>query len=180
MLNKFPKLMILGYARHGKDTVADILAKSFGLRAMSSSLWAAEKVMKPYFDSIGVYYANFDEMYADRVNHRQEWFEQIKTYNAVDGARLARSLYENHDIYVGIRNPLELEAINAERLYDYSIWVDRSKHLEPEPTTSNQMRPDMANYVLDNNGTLQELEINARLLYLDLLSLEVYGSTKGQ
>src|SRR5262249_16104405 len=106
------------------------------------------------------------------VNHRHAWFEQIKAYNTPDGARLARELYQTHDIYVGIRNPIELEAIKAERLYDYSIWVDRSEHVPPEPEACNKMKPGMANFILDNNATLAQQEIRTRALYRDLVSLE--------
>lgn len=171
------KLMILGYARHGKDTVAEILADSFGLTFISSSLFAAKKVMVPYFESIGVHYPSFEACYEDRVNRRQEWYEQIKAYNIPDRARLPRELYAEADVYVGIRNAEELKAAQDEHLFDYSIWVDRSRHVPPEFTTSNTIDKSMANYVIDNNGTLEDLVIRTRCLYLDLISLE-YAARK--
>lgn len=166
------KLMILGYARHGKDTVAEILRDTHGVQFVSSSFAAAEKVMVPYFRTKGIEYTNLDECYADRVNHRQEWFEQISAYNTPDKARLAREIYAVSDAYVGIRAVEEFNAVKKEGLFDYSIWVDRSKHEAPESTASNTITPDMANYILDNNGTLEQLKIRASNLYLDLLSLE--------
>lgn len=172
------KLMILGYARHGKDTVAEILQNSLGLKFMSSSFAAAEKVLIPYFKTIGVSYKSLDECYADRVNHRAEWYEQIKAYNTPDKARLAREIYADNDVYVGIRSAEEFEAARDERLFDYSIWVDRSKHVAPESTSSNTILPSMANYVLDNNGTLEQLKIKTLSLYWDLVSLE-YAGAKG-
>lgn len=169
------KLMILGYARHGKDTVAEILTKEHGLKFVSSSHAAAEKVMVPYFRSIGVEYASLEECYADRVNHRQEWYEQISGYNTPDKARLAREIYSEADIYVGIRSAEEFNAVKAEGLFQYSIWVDRSEHQPPESTASNTITQDMANYVLNNNGTLEQLRIRTSNLYYDLMSLE-YGA----
>lgn len=166
------KLMILGYARHGKDTVAEILRDEHGVTFTSSSFAAAEKVMVPYFRGKDIIYANLDECYADRVNHRQDWFEQISGYNTPDKARLAREIYAVSSTYVGIRCVHELDAIRKEGLYDYSIWVDRSKHEPPESKASNTVTPDMANYILDNNGTLEELRVRASNLYLNLLSLE--------
>ncbi len=172
------KLMILGYARHGKDTVADILSTNLGLTKEDSSQFAGKQVMMPYFASKGVIYPDWSACYADRVNHRQEWFEQIAAYNTPDEARLARGIYAVSDIYVGIRRKQEFEAVKKEGLFNYSIWVDRSKHAAPEPTTSNTMTQEMADYTIDNNGTLEELKIKTLALYWDLISLE-YAGAKG-
>jgi len=172
------KLMILGYARHGKDTVADILSTNLGLTKEDSSQFAGKQVMMPYFASKGVVYPDWAACYADRVNHRQEWFEQIAAYNTPDEARLAREIYAVSDIYVGIRRKEEFAAVKKEGLFNYSIWVDRSKHIAPEPTTSNTMTKEMADYVIDNNGTLEELKIKTLALYWDLISLE-YAGAKG-
>lgn len=169
------KLMILGYARHGKDTVAEILYNNLGLTFISSSFAAAEKVMRPFLAAKGITYASLDECYADRVNHRQDWYEQIKAYNTPDNARLAREIYAKSDIYVGIRSSVELDAIRKEGLFDYSIWVDRSKLAEPESAASCSVTKEMANYVLDNNGTLEQLKTNTLALYWDLISLEYAG-----
>ena len=166
------KLMILGYARHGKDTVAEILARDFKMKFKSSSFFALERVMVPYFASKGIMYPSPEACYADRVNHRQEWHEEIKRYNENDRARLARELYSEADVYVGIRCNMELAAIEAEKLFDYSIWVDRSGHQLAESTESCTVNPSMANYILDNKGTLDQLVTRTRNLYWDLVSLE--------
>ena len=131
--------------------------------------------MLPYFESIGIKYKDFEECYQDRVNHRQEWFEQIKAYNTPDKARLAREIYSDSDIYVGIRAIEEFEAVKAEGLFNYSIWVDRSKHIAPESAASNTITKEMADYVIDNNGTLEDLKTRTRALYIDLISLEYAG-----
>jgi hypothetical protein len=173
------KLMILGYARHGKDTVAEILRDVHKLRIVSSSLAAAERVMVPYFKSIGINYASLEECYADRVNHRSEWYDQIKAFNTPDSARLAREIYSQNDVYIGIRNVEEFEAARKEGLFQYSIWVDRSKHVPPESTSSNTMLPSMASHVIDNNGTLEQLRVRTLSMYWDLVSLEHAGKPKG-
>lgn len=169
------KLMILGYARHGKDTVANILVDTHGLKKEDSSQFAGKQIMMPYFAAKGVNYASWNECYADRVNHRQEWYEQISGYNTPDKARLAREIYKESDIYVGIRCAKEFAAAKSEGLFQYSIWVDRSKHLPPEPVTSNTITREIADYVIDNNGTLEELKVRTNSLYWDLVSLEYAG-----
>jgi len=172
------KLMILGYARHGKDTVAEILRDNLGLKFASSSFAAAEKVLRPFLAAKGITYNSLEECYADRVNHRQDWYEQIKAYNNPDGSRLAREIYKDNDIYVGMRSEVELEAVRKEGLYDYSIWVDRSKHVAPESSASCSITPAMANWVIDNNGTLEQLKVNTLSLYWNLISLEYAGGFK--
>lgn len=162
------KLMILGFARHGKDTAAEILRDNLGLKCASSSYTAAEKVMVPFLASKGITYASLDECYADRVNHRQDWYEQIKAYNTPDGARLAREIYKDNDIYVGMRSAAELEAVKKEELFNYSIWVDRSKHVAPESSLSCSVTQAMADYTIDNNGTLEQLKEKMLALYWDL------------
>ena len=124
--------------------------------------------------------ASLDECYADRVNHRQDWYEQIKAFNTPDAARLAREIYADNDIYVGMRSEVELNAVRDERLFDYSIWVDRSKHVSPEPSTSCSVTKEMANYVIDNNGTLEQLKIKTLSLYWDLVSLEYAGKLNSE
>jgi hypothetical protein len=49
-------------------------------------------------------------------------------------------------------------------VFHYAIWVDRSDHLPPEPKSSMSLEQWMADYTLDNNGTLAELEFNVEQL----------------
>jgi hypothetical protein len=172
------KLIVFGCARHGKDTAAEILCKNFDLTACSSSWFAMERVMVPYFASKGITYPSLQECYADRMNHRQEWYEEIKAYNTPDSIRLGRDLFAEFDIYIGVRNHVELAGMKTAGLFDYSIWVDRSKILPPESNLSSSVNPSMADYILDNNGTLEQLEVRTRNLYLDLISLEYAGGLK--
>lgn len=160
-----PRLMIFGYARHGKDTVAEILQRTFGCNPISSSFFAAEHIVRPRLTEMGITYPTLEECYADRVNHRKIWFDEIAAYNGTDLAKLTRAIYQQHDIYTGIRNHREFNAAKCEGLFDFSIWVDRSSVLPPEDTSSNKMAPWMADYILDNNGTLAELEERTCGLY---------------
>ena len=42
-----PKLLVIGYGRHGKDTVSEILCREMGLNYQSSSEFCAGHVMFP-------------------------------------------------------------------------------------------------------------------------------------
>jgi hypothetical protein len=164
------KLMVMGYARHGKDTVAEILRDRWKLSFTSSSLFCAERVMMPAFKAareaavaIGEgfdlpQYASAYQCFEDRVNHRAFWYEEIKRYCEKEPSRLSREIFERHDVYAGIRSWKELAGAKNAGLYDHSIWVDRSEHVPDEPSTSCSVVPWMADFMLDNNGTLPDLQ----------------------
>lgn len=63
------KILILGHARHGKDTLAEILNKEYGMTFMSSSQAANEIFL---FDELKNKYGykTKEESFNDRVNHR--------------------------------------------------------------------------------------------------------------
>jgi hypothetical protein len=105
-------------------------------------------------------YSSLEECYEDRHNHRQEWFELISQYNEADASLLGREIFSEFDIYCGLRNKREFFALKNCEAYDYSIWVDRSEHCEPESKDSMTIEPWMCDYVIDNNRDLELLEFN--------------------
>ena len=150
--------MICGYARHGKDTVADILKETFGLRHESSSHIAMREFLREELaDRFGLVYESEEDCYKDRVNHRAKWFDLISEYNRDDLARLCRLVYETNDIYVGIRCVWEFKAAKYQRLFDLSVWVDACGRHESEPVSSNTITRDDCDFVIINNGTEEEL-----------------------
>ena len=168
------KLMIIGYGRHGKDTVCDIIEKTYGYSFQSSSMFCSELFI---YDALKNKYGydNIEQCYENRHNHRREWYELIKGYNDEDPTLLGRSLYARYDIYCGLRNSAEFHALRNCGAFDYSIWVDRSEHLPPESKESISVEPWMADYVLDNNGSLQLLEKNTHSLLITLRQRELNG-----
>ena len=103
-------------------------------------------------------YNDEEECYADRHNHRAEWYNAICDYNQLDAAKLGRAIFQEHDIYCGLRNKREYFAMRNTGVFDYAIWVDRSDYLPPESEESMSLKPWMADYHIDNNGTLNDLE----------------------
>jgi dephospho-CoA kinase len=49
-------------------------------------------------------------------------------------------------------------------VFDYAVWVDRSDHLPKEDPTSMSLKQWMADFTIDNNGSLEELEFNVSQL----------------
>lgn len=156
-MNDKPKLLVLGYARHGKDTFCDILQETYGYTFVSSSMFCAEHVVRPYLQTKGITYPSIEACYEDRGNHRSKWFDAIAAYNAHDPARLTKEILAKYDIYAGLRNARELMAAKQQKIPDLIIWIDASKRLPPEPMDSCSVSPHLADVVFDNNDGPQSV-----------------------
>lgn len=168
---KIFKLLIIGHGRHGKDTVCEMLRDRYDYSFESSSQFCSTLFIYDQLkDLYG--YATEEQCYADRHNHRSEWYDAICAYNVPDAARLGREMFEAYDIYCGLRNKKEFHAMKNTGVFDYAIWIDRSDHLPPESKDSMSLEPWMADFTIDNNGTLEELEFNLDRL---MCYLEVRG-----
>ncbi len=151
-----PRLLVIGHGRHGKDTVCEILRDNYGFRFQSSSEFCARKFI---YDELKLKYgyADYEQCYRDRHNHRSEWYDMIHAYCQDDYARLGRDIFSENDIYCGLRNRREFHAMRNTGVFDYCIWVDRSDHVPSEPRDSMNLEIWMADYVIDNNSTLEVL-----------------------
>ncbi len=162
-MSKLPKLLVIGHGRHGKDTVCEILKETYGFSFESSSQFCSKLFIYDQLkDKYG--YATEQECYADRHNHRAEWYDAICDYNVPDAARLGREIFKTHDIYCGLRNKREFFAMKNTGVFDYAIWVDRSDHLPPESKDSMSLEQWMADFTIDNNSSLDDLKFNVNQL----------------
>lgn len=159
------KLMVIGYARHGKDTVCNLLRDMYKLNFVSSSYFVAEIAVRPWLKNLGIEYPDFDTMYADRVNHRADWFNAIAYYNKDDPARLGRELFQQYDIYCGLRRIEEFTALKKENAFDAVFWVDRGLHCPEESPLSMTIQPWHADWVINNNGDMDHLVDQVKLAY---------------
>lgn len=153
-------MVIVGHARHGKDSVAEVLTDKLGLAFTSSSMFCAERVVFPI---LGPKYGYTDAQacFDDRAAHRAEWYDLIRAYCEGDPAHLGREIFKTNNIYVGVRAIEELRAIQAEPgLVDFTVCIDASKRMPPESSSSMTitLENSSADYVLDNNGSVGALE----------------------
>jgi dephospho-CoA kinase len=149
------KVLILGNARHGKDTLAELFNQYFGLTFMSSSQASADFFLYNQLkDKYG--YTSSEECFEDRVNHREEWYQAICNYNKDNRARLAQDILSRSDCYVGMRDKEEFNECVKQKLFDLIIWVDASKRLPLEPGTSFNINMSDADIIVENNGTFEE------------------------
>lgn len=151
------KLLIIGCATWGKDTMAEILSIEFGFKFLSSSQACAEIfIYDALKDLYG--YKTPEECFEDRVNHRPEWYQMICEYNKEDKARLAKDILYRNDCYVGMRDRAEIEESLNQGLFDLVIWVDASDRLPPEDVNSFNIDKSCADIIIDNNGTYEEFK----------------------
>lgn len=157
------KILIIGHARHGKDTVAEMIQENTGLTFKSSSMVAAEIFI---FDSLKekYKYETFEECFEDRINHRAEWYNLICDYNVDDKSRLAKDIVATSDMYIGMRSRYEIDKCISDGVFNIIVGVfDPRKPLE----SSNSFDIDLfqsANIVICNNGSLDDLRNNVKLL----------------
>lgn len=156
------KILIIGHGRHGKDTVAEILRDTMGYKFTSSSEFVGRRCVWPQMQKNLMDheqgYESFEDCYADRHNHRPYWADAISEYNTPDKTRTASEMIsEGFDMYVGMRRLDELEACIDKKIFDLIVWVCRSQHLPEEPSTSMELEPVHADWILDNNDDLSHL-----------------------
>lgn len=176
---KFPKLIVTGHKGHGKDEVCNILCNLYGLNFKSSSEFAIDKVVTNEF--MNLYgYKDTAEVMANKDKHRHELFQMISAYNTPDKARLGTELFAEYDIYCGLRNQEELVALEAMHPELVIVWVDARNRKQPEGTNSCTVTKEDAHYVLDNNGTLDDLLKNVSILgrFLSMCESKLDKQTK--
>lgn len=171
------KLIVTGYARHGKDSVCNILKDKYNLPFKSSSDIANTLAVYPVLKDI-YNYKSPEECFNDRYNHRKEWYDLIVKYNDPLYRLGSRILY-NHSIYCGLRNINELKSIKDNLSYNIiTVWVDASKRLPPEDSSSITITPKDCDYILDNNGeeSLLESKVDEFMQHMEQKYLESFNA----
>ncbi|MCY9861101.1 hypothetical protein OTK49_00965 [Vibrio coralliirubri] len=149
-------LMVFGHKRHGKDTACEYLNENYGVTFASSSYTACELFL---FEKLkGEFgYQDIEEAFADRENHRQRWYEEIKAYNEENGLdALGKVIFESSSIYCGIRDRDEFNALKAGGYFDLAVWIDAGDRLPPEEAESMKLTKEDADIIITNNGDLVE------------------------
>lgn len=150
------KIMINGYARHGKDAVADILT-SYNFRKKDASMIVARDIVlhalpKNYY-GYGCLEDQIMMCYLDRVKRREWWYEYVRNFGP---DKLTIECLTGGDLRVGIRRRSEFEAVKE--LFDLTIWVDAKGRLGEENLEPwLDIGPGDHDIVIQNNGDLNDL-----------------------
>ena len=163
--NKDFKLLIIGDAQHGKDTVAGIINDLYGLTFESSSVAALRIFLFDVLNNeYNKGYSTLEEAYNDRVSEENRiiWYNEIVKYNTSDKSRLAREILKTSDIYIGMRNIDEL--LESKYLFNYIIGVYNNR-VPKENKKSNSIDIfEHSDIIVTNNTDLQSLELRLTLL----------------
>ena len=146
------KVLVIGHAQHGKDTVKNYLGERCGLEVKSVSLLAVHlfiyEALAPKYQ-----YLTYEQCFNDRDGKRQEWADEFEKYCGDDKARFVRGALTYTDVYAGIRDRDQFEA--ARPLFDMVLWVDAHKRKPLEPTL--ELVESDSDWILDNNHSAEYL-----------------------
>jgi hypothetical protein len=166
-------LLIIGYARHGKTESAKILKREMGFRFQDSSKAAAEIFL---FDKLKEKYGykDFKECFKDRVNRREEWFNEICEFNKEDPARLAKEIMKKANIYCGMRSDREIQKCIEDEVFDHIIEIF-NPHLPKESPESFDINFDSLPkyYTIYNDSDLDTLRLRLMELIMKLNIIEL-------
>ena len=161
MTTNRPRIIIVGPARHGKDTLAELLRDRYGWTFASSSHWVGEHFGREYLAvKYGLKYPTLQACLDDRIHHRDKWYNACRAYNRGDLGRLTRDILSENDIYVGLRGRDELQAVRDE--VDLVIWVEAPDRVggnqdSRQIKVDNLVRREDADLVINNDGTILDL-----------------------
>ena len=162
------KILIIGSARHGKDTLAEFVQESFGLTFKSSSQAASEIFI---YEELKEKYGYKSSLlcFRDRVNHRAEWHDLICNYNKLDKAALAKKILATSDMYVGMRSNDELDHCVEENLFDWIVGVfDPRKPIESADSFDIDIWRK-SDIIIPNNSTIKDFKNRSIKIFTKIL-----------
>jgi len=149
--NRETPIYVIGNARHGKTTVARLLAAVLDCSYADSSLFMADRVVRPFMEEhYGITYGSAEEAHRERGPHRAKWKEAITEFNADDPSKLSSEIFKENRIYCGCRSLEEFEA-GKEKHQAFGLYVDAFERLGTREETFT-IPSGNADIVLDNSG----------------------------
>ena len=152
-------VLVLGHGGHGKGAFCKLLTQLYGAECLSSSIAALPHIWPSLRESGwgadgSSYFKDPEHAFESRYCCRELWKELITLLNTPDKTTLTREVLSRADVYDGMRCAEEFAA--SRHLFDYVVWVDASARVGTVDPTLTISR-DVADLVIDNNGTLDDL-----------------------
>lgn len=141
-----PRVLFVGYGRHGKDEAAMALDNFGPFKYAGSFSWAA----LPHMSALLKLHPM--QAWEHRHAHRQFWKDELDKLRLTDQCYLARLVLKTGNAAAGLRDKVELAAVKAEGLFDAIVWINRPGF--PADTTVTFTRDDATDWI-DNDSTLE-------------------------
>lgn len=138
------KIAILGYGRHGKDLVAEIVSKFTRLRYGGSTSWIALPYVAKALD------VHQQIAWDSRHDNRQFWYDFCNHLRRNDASFLVKKVLKAGDLVVGLRDKEEVVSLKRDNLVRATIWVDASPRIEAKDHTV-AFGPEDCDMVLKNH-----------------------------
>jgi hypothetical protein len=155
------RLLVVGRKGHGKDAVARVFSERLGQPYRPATLEFLELQGDNFLRSMG--FKDVEEAYKRRDEYRELLYEMMNVYNEEVPYKLLDHVLCKSGIYTGLRNKEHLLPAQEDNIIDLTVWVDATERLGwgEEPMT---ILPEMADEVIVNNGTEEELVERVNLL----------------
>lgn len=143
-----PRLLLCGPSQCGKDTAAEFLRDAFGyLFRGSSSQYLRQRMVAAGYD------AELLAGYRHRPEVRDQIYQFGKQLRETRVAALVGDVSRENELFVGFRELGEVQFMQRYQLVDLTLWIDRD--VPPDPTL--EYGPEVADLILPNRGTIQDL-----------------------
>jgi len=149
-----PKLLFVGHSRSGKGEAGLWFDSCTNCSyAGSTSALHVDDIAK----ELGV---SPKRAWEERHSNRAYWRQWYDNYRIKDPSALVRESFLKGNIAEGTRARCEMDAVARYQLADLVIWVDRDGLLDP----TLEFGPEVADFVINNNGTLEDYHCRLRRL----------------
>lgn len=154
-------ILILGYSKSGKTLAGDLLATRSDGPAKSVS--TSDILIDKLAEELDIPAA---EIIKNKDQYRQQLWELGRKLQKHDPLCLVREAYYKAfngragiGVVTGVRNQDELEEIRKTTWFNKIIWINR---YGSNPNGTDCLRPQDADMVIENNGTIEELQHKLR------------------
>jgi dephospho-CoA kinase len=141
-------ILVLGYSESGKTTAAEIVAQ---LTGSPPPINCSDIIIRDFAAENGL---EPSEVLANKSTYRQQLFAFGKAIQDKDPAYPVPEAYKTTRVVTGVRT---VKSLGSVRNYvDLIIWIDRDA---AKQNTTDELGPEHADVVVDNNGSLDDLKI---------------------
>lgn len=189
--NKFV-ISLSGHGECGKDTAAPFFSRylSIGYQESTSAcivdpwwkeiqegIWSEGNPERPIKEIVIERHAydSKEQFHEDRRNRRMDWVAYIEhfnwTYGGLGVGLYTKAVEDGNQILTGIRRKGQFERC-LDHIIDVPIWINRPGIKVDE---SQEYGPELCNFIIENDGTLDDLKEKCKdLSYIILTDIE-YG-----